>query len=147
MTNDVYTHGCLVNAPSVCCIFKCHVHVPLVEARLFVTTGAPVQPHSSEGLEGLPINFRWVMVPPVIFEHVGFVADANSLAGFCEQFDLEVPEDLRFSHHTAVRSCHTIQFCFCVCDHHMSYAFYVHTHRCVCRMVSDGCPVVEYTNP
>ena len=64
----------------------------LVQARLFVTTGTPIQPHSCEGLEGLDVHFRWVMVPHVIFEHVGFAADANTLVGFCEQFGLDMPE-------------------------------------------------------
>ena len=71
-----------------------YAHVSLAEARLFVTTGCPVQPHSCEGLEGLEINYRWVLVPPTIFEHVGLAAVANTLAGFCEQFDLAIPEDV-----------------------------------------------------
>ena len=64
----------------------------LVQARLFVATGTPIQPHSTEGLEGLDVHFRWVVVPLVIFEHVGLAADANTLVGFCEQFDLDMPE-------------------------------------------------------
>ena len=40
------------------------------------------------------MHFRWVVVPRVIFEHVGFAADANTLAGFCEQFGLDVPDIL-----------------------------------------------------
>ena len=66
--------------------------MPLVEARLFVTTGAPIQPHSAAGLEGLNVPFRWVRVPHSVFEHVGFSADADTLAGFCEQFGIAVPE-------------------------------------------------------
>ena len=68
--------------------------MPPVAARLFVTTGTPVQPHSCEGLEGLDINFRWVLVPYVIFEHVGFASDLNTLVGLCEQLGLDMPEDL-----------------------------------------------------
>ena len=60
----------------------------------YVATGTPIQPHSSDGLEGLPVHYRWVPVPPTIFEHVGFADDANSLDGFCEQFNCEVPEDI-----------------------------------------------------
>ena len=73
-----------------CC--KWHVHVSHAKARLFVTTGSPVQPHSSAGLEGLDVHFRWVVVPPVIFEHVGFAVDANTAVGFCDQFGLDVPD-------------------------------------------------------
>ena len=101
----------------------------LVKARVFVTTGTPIQPHSCEGLEGLAIHFRRVMVPPVIFEHVGLAADANTLVGFCDQFGLEMPEDLLLSHHTAVRLCHTMQFCVCVrspsVDHCSTHAIVV----------------------
>ena len=95
-----------------------------MKARLFVTTGTPVQPQSCEGLGGLDVHFRWVMVPPVIFEHVGLASDANTLVGFCEQFGLEIPEDLLLSHHAAVRLCHTIQFCVCstaICRMHSMY--------------------------
>ena len=63
-----------------------------VQARLFVTTGTPIQPHSTEGLEGLAVHFRWVLVPYVIYEHVGLSRDANTLAGFCEQFGIEMQE-------------------------------------------------------
>ena len=33
-----------------------------------------------------------MLVPHVIYEHVGLSRDANTLAGFCEQFGIEVQE-------------------------------------------------------
>ena len=41
------------------------------QARLFVATCTPVQPHSSDGPEGLEVEYRWVRVPNELFEHVG----------------------------------------------------------------------------
>ena len=97
-----------------------------MEARLFVTTGTPVQPHSSEGLEGLSIEFRWVPVPPAIFEHVGLVADANTLAGFCDQFSIDMPEDLCRSLHTAVR-CAIMYICVCMIATCRMHSMFIHT--------------------
>ena len=84
------------------------------KARLFVTTGSPVQPHSSYGLEGLDVTFRWVVVPPVIFEHVGFSSDANTSAGFCDQFGIDVPDIMQ------PFVCATLYISVCVYDHHMT---------------------------
>ena len=64
------------------------------EARLLVATGSPIQPHSSDGLDGLPVHYRWVPVPREIFTDVGFADDANSIHGFCRQFNLDAPEDI-----------------------------------------------------
>ena len=33
-----------------------------------------------------------MLVPYVIYEHVGLSRDANTLAGFCEQFGIEMQE-------------------------------------------------------
>ena len=66
------------------------------EARLFVTTGTPVQPHSMNGLNGLDVECRWVRCPPIIFEHVGFATNAAILTGFCDQFGCDaLDEDMR----------------------------------------------------
>ena len=77
-----------------------------MQARLFVTTGTPIQPHSSEGLEGLDVKFRWVPVPYVIYEHVGLLRDANTLAGFCDQFGIEVQEMMHQS--VCATSCRSV---------------------------------------
>ena len=63
------------------------------EARLLVATGRPIQPHSSDGLDGLPVHYRWVPVPREIFADVGFAHDASGIPGFCRQFNLDTPED------------------------------------------------------
>ena len=63
------------------------------QARLFVATGAPVQPHSSDGLDGLDVEYRWVRVPNELFEHVGFSETADTPVGFCFQFGLQVPDE------------------------------------------------------
>ena len=112
-----------------------------MQARLFVTTGTPVQPHSCEGLEGLDVHFRWVMVPHVIFEHVGLASDANTLVGFCEQFGLEIPEDLLLSHHTAVRLCHTIRFCVCIGSQSVVCVLCIFESQCTScgHLLMSGC--------
>ena len=43
----------------------------MANARLFVTTGRPVQPHDSEGLEDLNVRFRWAAIPHQIAKHIG----------------------------------------------------------------------------
>ena len=43
----------------------------MAKARLFVTTGRPVQPHDSEGLEDLNVRFRWAAIPAQIVKDVG----------------------------------------------------------------------------
>ena len=63
------------------------------QARLFVATGTPVQPHSSDGLDGLEVEYRWVHVPNELFEHVGFAENADTPDGFCFQFGLPVPDE------------------------------------------------------
>ena len=74
-------------------VLICVMIVTTAKARLFVATGTPVQPHSSDGVEGLSVHYRWVLVPRQLFEHVGFADDADSLYGFCSQFSCEVPAE------------------------------------------------------
>ena len=68
----------------------------VTEARLFVATGVPVQPHSSLGLSGLAVEYRWIRIPVRIFQHVGLPAGIEGLHRFCEHFSLDNPtEDTR----------------------------------------------------
>ena len=64
-----------------------------VQARLFVATGTPVQPHSSLGLEDFTVDFRWVRVPPSLFETVGYSPEADTVHGFCHQFAIPEPDE------------------------------------------------------
>ncbi len=68
-----------------------HMHNTVPEARLFVATGTPVQPHSSVGLEGLDVECRWVPVPPMIFTHVNMPAGLSGLHEFCSHYDIDNP--------------------------------------------------------
>ena len=43
----------------------------MAKARVFVTTGRPVQPHDCEGLDDLNVDMRWAAIPYQIAEHVG----------------------------------------------------------------------------
>ena len=56
---------CVYVSPSCNFAFVCDTNT---EARLFVCTGTPVQPHSTVGLSGLDVKFHWIPVPPQIFE-------------------------------------------------------------------------------
>ena len=69
----------------------CHHAVLPAKARLFVTTGTPVAPHSYEGLKDLNIHSRWVKVPPETFEDVNLDDDADTIEGFCRQFSCDAP--------------------------------------------------------
>ena len=71
----------------------CHVLVLHAKARLFVSTGSPVAPHSFDGLTGLAVTSRWVKVPHELFEHVAFADDADTPHGFCFQFSCQEPEE------------------------------------------------------
>ena len=71
----------------------CHHAVLSARARLFVTTGTPVAPHSYEGLAGLKVYSRWVMVPPETFEDVNLEPGADTIEGFCRQFCCEAPPE------------------------------------------------------
>ena len=64
---------------------------PETKARLFVATGAPVQPHSSDGLQGLDVTYRWIQIPKIIFKHVNLPENVCSVEGFCQYFDIGNP--------------------------------------------------------
>ena len=85
-----HTHGAVHVLLSCGDCIRISLHCVACEARLFVTTGTPVQPHSMSGLSGLAVECRWVRCPPIIFTDVGFAPNAATLAGFCEQFGCEV---------------------------------------------------------
>ena len=73
----------------------CDNDVLSAKARLFVTTGTPVAPHSFDGLENLPIRSRWVRIPSELVEDANLRDGADTVEGFCDQFSCEVPpEDL-----------------------------------------------------
>ena len=65
------------------------------EARVFVATGTPIQPHSCDGLDGLNVNFAWVVVPPLIFAHVGFPEWIASVDRFCAYYAIDNPCEAR----------------------------------------------------
>ena len=62
------------------------------EARLFVCTGAPIQPHDCAGLDGLPVRFRWAKIPPLTFAHIGLDGVCTSPTTFREGFGIQQPE-------------------------------------------------------
>ena len=62
------------------------------EARLFVCTGAPIQPHDCSGLDGLPVRFRWAKIPPLTFAHIGLDGVCVSPDAFKEAFGIAQPE-------------------------------------------------------
>ena len=94
-----HAHICIVLSycimivwPSSCvCACQCRT----TEARLFVVTGTPVQPHSSDGLEGLPADYRWVVIPPIIYKHFDLPENASNMHEFQRFFDIEEPEQDR----------------------------------------------------
>ena len=61
------------------------------EARLFVCTGAPIQPHDCSGLDGLPVRFRWAKIPPLTFAHIGLDGVCVSPDAFKEAFGITQP--------------------------------------------------------
>ena len=81
------------------------------EARLFVVTGAPVQPHSSVGLSGLGARYRWILIPELIHKHVGLPVNACSPREFCSFFDVPDPSAPQDSHTCSVRAL------VCMCRH------------------------------
>ena len=88
-----HTHGAVHVLLSDGDCIRILLHCVAREARLFVTTGTPVQPHSMSGLDGLAVDCRWVRCPPIIFTDVGFAPNAATLTGFCEQFGCELLEE------------------------------------------------------
>ena len=58
------------------------------QARIFVCTGTPIQPHDTCGLEGLAVDFRWAVIPPLIMDHIGLEGVANNLHNFRKSFGL-----------------------------------------------------------
>ena len=62
------------------------------EARLFICTRAPIQPHDCTGLDGLPVRFRWAKIPPLTFAHVGLGGVCTSPTAFKEAFGIQQPE-------------------------------------------------------
>ena len=90
------------------------------EARLFVVTGAPVQPHSSVGLSGLGAHYRWILIPELIHKHVGLPVNACSPREFCNFFDVPDPSAPQDSHTCSVRAL------VCMCRHMHSIQVVLH---------------------
>ena len=63
------------------------------QARLFITTGAPIQPHDGTGLEDVDVEWRWSRIPPKIDAHVGLPGALASATAFRAHFSLEEPEE------------------------------------------------------
>ena len=58
------------------------------EARLFICTGAPIQPHDCTGLDGLPVRYRWAKIPPLTFAHINLDGVCASAHAFKEAFGI-----------------------------------------------------------
>ena len=96
------------------------------EARVFVATGSPIQPHSSDGLEGLDVRFSWVKVPQLVFAHCGFPEWLASIDRFCQYYSIVNPVEARmhvpaYLHH---RHLHPYAYVFAPLLH--SHTLYVH---------------------
>ena len=65
------------------------------EARVFVVTGTPIQPHSSDGLAGLDVKYSWIVVPHLIWDHCGFPDGLDSIHKFCSFYGVENPVEAR----------------------------------------------------
>ena len=104
----------------------------MAKARLFVTTGAPVQPHDGRGLDDLPIKWRWATIPQQILTVVGLVdAAANPEAFKARIVECCMPCD-------ASRPLHC----------RMVYASRLLHIVCLSRIMSDcPCLVVTHTYP
>ena len=92
--------NCFIHHPWYSCItfrllwyLPAPIHEMHDQARLFVATGTPVQPHSSYGLDGLEVEYRWVAIQKEIFEHVGISDTADTPDGFAFQFGLTLPDE------------------------------------------------------
>ena len=64
------------------------------KARLLVSTGTPIAPHSVDGLDGLDVVSRRVRIPAALHDDAGLRHDAHTVEGFCRQFDCD-PEPQR----------------------------------------------------
>ena len=54
----------------------------MANARIFVCTGTPIQPHDGSGLDGLNVEFRWAVIPFQIIEHIGLKGVLDSCRAF-----------------------------------------------------------------
>ena len=86
---------------ALCCIrLACtltHLSHPMCictyrEARLFICTGAPIQPHDCTGLDGLPVRYRWAKIPPLTFAHINLDGVCVSPSAFKEAFGIAQQE-------------------------------------------------------
>ena len=68
-------------------IYRCR------QARLFITTGAPIQPHDGTGLEDVDVEWRWSRIPHKIDAHVGLPGALASATAFRAHFSLEEPDE------------------------------------------------------
>ena len=59
------------------------------QARLFIATGAPIQPHDGTGLEDMEVEWRWMRIPLKIGPHIGLPVALESAYNFRKQFMLE----------------------------------------------------------
>ena len=117
------------------CTCICRADVMHAKARLFVATGTHVQPHSSDGLEGLDAHFRWVKVKKETFEYVDLADDADTLGGFCKQFNCDVQtEAMLVAIHIAVRPAYSLSVVYIQSPH-------IACNPCICSCVGRSCDV------
>ena len=62
-------------------------HTITHQARLFICTGTPVQPHDAAGLEDLDVDFRWAEIPPRTVPHLGLDGIVDNVHVFRKHFE------------------------------------------------------------
>ena len=83
-----------MNACLNACLMLAYIYIyRRRQARLFITTGAPIQPHDGTGLEDVDVEWRWSRIPHKIDAHVGLPGALASATAFRTHFSLEEPEE------------------------------------------------------
>ena len=63
------------------------------QARLFIATWAPIQPHDGTGLEDTDVEWRWSRIPQKIDKNIGLAGAIESAYTFRKHFSIEEPEE------------------------------------------------------
>ena len=58
------------------------------QARLFICTGTPIQPHDTAGLADLDVEYRWAAIPPRTVDHLGLGGVVDNIHTFKRHFGL-----------------------------------------------------------
>ena len=74
------------------CVPEHRTLVMSAQARLFLATGKPVQPHDTSNLDGLGVSLRWCRLPPRMLDHVG-LEKARTLCEFCKFFHVQLENE------------------------------------------------------